>query len=81
MPSATCAGIDASSPAVAAARLLDLRPRALDGGVERGRVRAACRRLCDPLLRPLECQLIHGREATLSAGWTPPSSSTSCRRS
>ena len=32
-------------------------------------------------LRPFECLLVHGGKATLAVGWTPPSSTTSCRRS
>ena len=50
------------------------------GGLDRGRLRTPGSRLRDPLLAVREPD-VHGREATLRAGWTPRSSSTSSRRS
>ena len=60
---------------------LDLRPRALERRFEQRGSGAAGGRLGDSLLRPFQSQFVHGREATLSAGWTLRSSTTSSRRS
>jgi hypothetical protein len=60
---------------------LDLRARALERGFEDRRLGTPGRGVGYALLRSLEGDLVHGRQATLSAGWTPRSWSTSFRRS
>ena len=60
---------------------LDLAARALERGLDRRWLGPAGRGVRDALLRPLECLGIHGREATLLAGWTRPASSTTFRPS
>ena len=60
---------------------LDLSTRTLECGLDRGRLGSPGCRLRDPLLGPFEREGVHGREATLSAGWTPRSSSTTSRTS
>jgi hypothetical protein len=60
---------------------LDLSTRTLERGLDRSRLGSPGRRVRDPLLGPFEREGVHGREATLSAGWTPRSSSTTYRAS
>ena len=60
---------------------LDLDARALERGLQLGRRDPPGRGFRDPRLRPFECLLVHGQEATLAVGWTPPSSTTTCPRS
>jgi hypothetical protein len=60
---------------------LDLDARAFQRRLELGRRDTTGGRFGDPCLGALERRLVHGEEATLRVGWTPPSSTTSCRRS
>ena len=60
---------------------LDLDARPLERGLQLGRCDPAGAGLRDPRLGPFECHLVHGQEATLAVGWTPPSSTTTCPRS
>ena len=60
---------------------LDLDARALERGFQLGRSDPPGRGFRDPRFRPFECPLVHGQEATLAVGWTPPSSTTTCPRS
>jgi hypothetical protein len=55
----------------------DLVPRALERRLQQRRLGTTGSCFGDPLLRPFESECIHGREATLTAGWTPPSWTTS----
>ena len=60
---------------------LDLAPRALERGLDRRRLGSPGGGIRDSLLRTLEREGIHGREATLTAGWTWRSSITTFRAS
>ena len=60
---------------------LDLAARALECRLDRSRLGPPGSRVRDALLRPLQSQGVHGREATLRAGWTPRASSTTSRPS
>ena len=60
---------------------LDLHPRPLECRLQLGRRDPSGRGLGDARLGPFECLLVHGQEATLAVGWTPPSSTTTCPRS
>jgi len=55
----------------------DLGPRTLERGLQQPRLGTTGGCFGDSLLRPFESECIHGREATLTAGWTPPSWTTS----
>ena len=59
----------------------DLTARPRERSLELRAVRASCSRVGNALLRPFERLGIHGGEATLSAGWTLRSSTTSSRPS
>jgi hypothetical protein len=60
---------------------LDLGPRTLERRLQHRRFRPSCRSVGDALLRSFQRNCIHGREATLRAGWTRLSSITTFRRS
>ena len=60
---------------------LDLDARALERSLELGRRDPSRCGFGDPRLGSFECLLVHGQEATLAVGWTPPSSITTCPRS
>lgn len=60
---------------------LDLSARTLERGLDRSWLGSSGCRFRNSLFRPLEREGVHGREATLSAGWTPRSSSTTSRTS